>query len=167
MRGGDFLDVHATFARGHQHDALRNAIGDHRYVQLFLDVRAFFDQQAAHFLAFRAGLVRDQLHAHDLVRVILHLLERFRDLHAAALAAAARMNLRLDDPDRTTELLGGLHGFIDAHARNAARNGNAVLPQDFFTLVLMDFHASFPLKARVVGIQMDQDCVAGLTTQRG
>ena len=35
-------------------------------VVLLLDVGAFLDQQAAHLLAFGAGLVRLQLHAEDL-----------------------------------------------------------------------------------------------------
>jgi hypothetical protein len=148
MRCSHFLDVHAAFARGHQHDALRDAVGDHRHIEFLLDVGAFFDQQAAHFLAFRAGLVGDQLHAEDLVRVLAHLLERLGHLHAAALAATACMNLRLDDPDRTAEGLGGLHRFVNTQARDATRHRDAVLPQDFFSLVLMDFHAVFPLKAQ-------------------
>jgi hypothetical protein len=65
--GSDFLDVHAAFARGHQGHLLRHAVGHQRNVQFLLDVGAFFDQQAIDLLAFRAGLVRDQLHAEDLV----------------------------------------------------------------------------------------------------
>ncbi len=74
-------------------------------VQFLLDVGAFLDQQAAHFLAFRAGLVRDQLHAEDLVRVFAHLIQRLGNLDAAALAAAAGVDLRLDDPDRAAQRL--------------------------------------------------------------
>ena len=50
----------------HQRDLLRGAVGDHGDVVLLLDVGAFLDQQAAHLLAFGAGLVRLQLHAEDL-----------------------------------------------------------------------------------------------------
>ena len=48
-------------------------------------------------MALRAGLVRDELHAEDLLGVLLGLVDGPRDLHAAALAAAAGVNLRLDD----------------------------------------------------------------------
>ena len=140
----DFFDVHAAFRRGHQHDFLGDAVGDHRHVQFFLDVRAFFDQQAAHFLAFRAGLVGHQLHAHDLVRVFAYLFDRLGDFHATALAAAASMDLRLDDPDRAAQLFSCFHGLIHRHARNAARNGHSELSEDLFALILMDLHAGFP-----------------------
>ena len=73
----DFLDVHAAFAGGHQRDLLRGAVGHHGDVDLLLDVGAFLDQQAPHLLAFRAGLVRHQLHAEDLAGELLDLVERF------------------------------------------------------------------------------------------
>ena len=67
------------------------------------------------------GLVGDELHAEDLFRLVLHLVERPRDLDAAALAAAAGVDLRLHDPDRAAELLRRLDRLVDAEARNAAR----------------------------------------------
>ena len=57
------------------------------------------------------------------------------------------MDLRFNDPDRTAQRFGRLDGFIDAHARYATRDGDAVLAENFFTLILMDFHASFPSDA--------------------
>jgi hypothetical protein len=62
----DFLDVHAAFGGGHHGDLLRGAVGQRGDVVFLLDVGAFLDQQAAHLLAFGAGLVGDQLHAEDL-----------------------------------------------------------------------------------------------------
>jgi hypothetical protein len=138
---GDFFDVHAAFARTHQHDLLRDAVDDEADIQFLLDVGAFFDQQAVHLLAFRARLVRDQLHAEDLVRVFAHLLERLRDLHAAALAAATRVNLSLDDPHRATELFRHLDGLVHRERRLAARYRDSEFPQDFLTLVLVNLHA--------------------------
>jgi hypothetical protein len=109
-----------------------------------------------HFLAFRAGLVGDQLHAHDLVRVFFDLLDRLGNLHAAALAAAASMDLRLDYPDRAAQLFSCLDGFVDRHARNAARNGHSELSEDFFALILMDFHAGFPSSVTDLEIRLNK-----------
>ena len=113
---GDFLDVHAAFAGGHQHHALRAAVDDHADVELLADVRAFLDQQPPHLLAFGAGLVRLQLHAEDRGSRAAHFVERVRELHAAALAAAAGVDLRLDDPDLAAELLRGFDRLVDAEA---------------------------------------------------
>jgi hypothetical protein len=61
----NFLDVHAAFGGGHHGDLLGGAVGQRGDV-VFFDVGAFLDQQVTHLLAFRAGLVGDQLHAEDL-----------------------------------------------------------------------------------------------------
>jgi len=73
-----------------------------------------------------------------------HLVDRLGDFHAAALAAAASMDLRLDYPDRAAQLFSCLHGLVHGHARNAARNGHSELSEDLFALILMDLHAGFP-----------------------
>ncbi len=65
---------------------------------------AFLDQQAVHLLAFWTGLVRDELHAEDLARVLANLIQRLGNLHAATLATATRMDLSLHDPHRAAEL---------------------------------------------------------------
>ena len=98
--GGHLLDVHAALGRGHDRDAAGGAVEGHAEVELVLDVQALLDEQALHLLALGAGLVRDQLHA----EIALHgLLRRRRvalaHLDAAALAAAAGVDLRLDDDD--------------------------------------------------------------------
>ena len=71
----------------------------------------------------------------------LDLVERARELDAAALAAAAGVDLRLDDPDRAAELLRRLDGLLHAEGRVAARHGHAELAQDFLALVLVNLHA--------------------------
>jgi hypothetical protein len=48
------------------------AVGQRCNVVFLADVSAFFDQQPTNLLAFRAGLVRDQLHAEDLAGVLAH-----------------------------------------------------------------------------------------------
>ena len=60
------------------------------------DGQGFFDQQALDLLAFGAGLVRDQLHAQHLVGDLGGVLGRLGNLHAAALAASAGVDLRFD-----------------------------------------------------------------------
>ena len=112
----DLLDVHAAFGARHQADALRHAVDDHADVELLADVGALLDQQPPHLLPAGAGLVGDELHAEDLAREIAHLVDRARELDAAALAAAAGMDLRLDDPHRAAERLRGGNGLVDAEA---------------------------------------------------
>ena len=143
--GGDFLDVHAALGRRHQHDFLRAAVDHHAGIHLFLDVGAFFDEEAPHLLAFGPGLVGFELHAQDLFRPRAHLVDRLRELDAAALAAAAGADLRLHHPDLAAKLLRRLDRFVDAHRREAARRRHAVLAEDLLALVLVDFHAALPL----------------------
>ena len=100
---GDLFDLHAAFAAGDQRHALPAAVDHHADVIFLGDVRAFFDQQAPDFLPRGAGLVRHQLHAQYLARVLTHLVQRLRDLDAAALAATAGMNLRLHYPYRAAQ----------------------------------------------------------------
>jgi len=89
------LDVHAAFGGGHERHALRAAVHHHADVELLLDVGALLDEEPPHFLPFGPGLVRLQHHAEDLAGPFAHFTRRFRHLHAAALAAAAGVNLRL------------------------------------------------------------------------
>jgi hypothetical protein len=53
------------------------------------------------------------------------------------------MDLCLDYPDRAAQRFRCLDGLVHGHARDAARNGHSELPEDFFALILMDFHAGF------------------------
>ncbi|MDT4839293.1 hypothetical protein FQZ97_730790 [compost metagenome] len=137
---GHFLDVHAAFAGGDERNLLGGAVGDQRHVVFLLDVGAVFDVQAADLLAFRAGLMRDQLHAQDFRGQLADVVQRARQLHAAALAAAARVDLRLDDPNRSTQLFSGSHGLVDGKSGDPARHGDAKLLQQFLALILVDFH---------------------------
>ena len=74
-----------------------------------------------------------------------------RQLDAAALAAAAGVDLRLDDPDRAAELLGGLDRLLDGEGRDAARHRHAELAQDFLALVLVNLH-EVSLEERIWGV---------------
>ncbi len=76
---------------------------------------------------------------------------RARQLDAAALAAAAGVDLRLDDPDRTAELLRRLGRFADAERGIAARHGDAEAGQDFLALIFVNLHRGSALRCRKVG----------------
>ena len=57
-----------------------------------------------------------------------------------ALAAAAGVDLRLDHPQRSGELLGGLDRFVDAHRGMAGGNRHAELREQFLGLIFVDVH---------------------------
>ena len=135
-----FLDVHAAFAGGDEGNFLRGAVGHQRNVVFLLNVGTVFDVQAANLLAFGAGLMRLELHAQDVASDALDVLNGFGNLHTAALAAATRMNLCFDNPHRATQFLCGFDRLLHRECRNATRNGHAELTQDFFALVLVNFH---------------------------
>src|ERR1700691_2604842 len=139
---GDFLDLHPAFSRGDERDARRRAIDQRREIIFALDIRAFLDIEAMHFLAVRAGLMRHQRRSKQPLRFALHLIDRFDHFDAAGLAATAGVDLRLDHPDRTAEILRRLDGFIDAHRRNAARHRDAEFTQHRLRLVFVDVHDS-------------------------
>ncbi|MPN58270.1 hypothetical protein SDC9_205973 [bioreactor metagenome] len=124
---GNFLDIHAAFGRRHDGDALGSTIGQCSNVVFMLDVSAFLDQQVAHLLTFRSGLMSDELHAEDLGRILAHFVKRLGKLDATALAAAASVNLGLDHPDLAAKLFGCLHCAFNAGAVDATRRHDAEL----------------------------------------
>ena len=105
------------------------AIDEDAQIELALDLQPFLDQHAADLLAFGPGLMRDQRHAEHLLGELLGFVGRLGELDAAALAAAAGVNLRLDDDDVAAEAARDLAGFAPrktplrraARARRSAR----------------------------------------------
>ena len=71
---------------------------------------------------------------------LLGFVGRLGELDAAALAAAAGVNLRLDDDDGAAEAPGDLAGFGGVEGDFAARHGHAVPREDGFGLILVNFH---------------------------
>ena len=150
----DVLDVHAAFGRDDEGDARGRAIDEHRQVEFLGDVGAFLDVEAVDLLAGRAGLDGHQRRAEHLLDVGDDLVDRLGEAHAAlvagrgflelALAAATGVDLRLDDPERTAERLGGGFRVLGVENRDAARDGRAELLQDRFGLVFMNVHSKFP-----------------------
>ena len=86
-------------------EPLARAIEHDAEVELAFDAQSLLDQHALDHLPRRAGLVGDEIHAEDLLRGAEGLVGALDNLDAAALAAAAGMNLRLDDNGAAAEPL--------------------------------------------------------------
>ncbi len=69
-------------------------------IKLARDRRAVLDIEPLDHAALRAGLMGHQRHAQHALGFLLHVLDGFHHLDAAALAAPAGMDLRLHHPDR-------------------------------------------------------------------
>ena len=136
----DFFNVHPPFAGGNESHFLRAAVGYARQIVFFLDICAFFDVEAAHLLAFGAGLVGNQLHAQNFFGARFDFVNRFGHLDATALATSAGMDLGLDDPDRSAQFLRSLNRFLHGKRCDPARHGHAEFAQNIFALVFVDFH---------------------------
>ena len=111
----DRLDVHAALGRDDDGDAAGAAVDQQSEVEFLVDVDAVGDVEPIDLLAGRAGLDGDQRLAEHLGGVLADLVDRMGEADAAlgvgaeflelALAAAAGVDLRLDDPQRPGELL--------------------------------------------------------------
>ena len=71
------------------------------------------------------------------------ILDGFDHFDAAALAAAAGMDLRLHHPDRAGQAFRRLDRFFDREGGLAVGHGRAKAAQDFLGLIFMDVHGSF------------------------
>ena len=139
------LDVHAARRARHHQRLARRAIQHEAQVHLAGDLHARFNQDPLHQAARFAGLARDEGHADHLARERLGFVPRLGELHAAALAAAARVDLRLDDDQAAAKAAGDLARFDRRERHFPARHGNAVTREDRFGLVLVNSHLSGPL----------------------
>ena len=127
---GDLLDVHPALRRDDEGDAAGLAVDQQRKIEFALDVGPVFEIEAVHLLTGRPGLDRHQRIAEHLADEGLDLRDRAGEAHAALvagrrllelpLAAATRMDLALDDPERAAEFLRGRLGLGDVEHRNAA-----------------------------------------------
>src|SRR5207244_3760323 len=96
-------------------------------VELLVDGEALFDEERAHLAPLGAGLVRDKVHPEYLRGQLLRLVGALRDLDAAALAAPAGMDLRLDDNYVRAQLLRRVIGLLGRARDDPARHRDAVL----------------------------------------
>ena len=108
-----------------------------------------FDEHAAHEAPFGAGLGRDQRHADDLLRRRFGLVRRGGELDAAALAAAAGVDLRLDD-GRDAELARDVPRLCGVYATRPRGTGTPYLARSSFAWYSWTFTASpLGLRARI------------------
>ena len=129
----DLLDFHSARRRRHEHRPGLGAINHDSQIKFFLDRQSFFDQQPPHHAAFGPGLMRHQRHAQDFARQLGGFLDRLGDLHAAALAAPAGMDLGLDHNARgagVEKLLGCGFRRFRGLGHFSARHRDAILLQD-------------------------------------
>ena len=109
------LDVHAAFGRNNESDAACGPIDQQGQIEFLDDRGAFFEIYPVDLLAGGAGLHGDEGAPEHLANIGLDLGHGFGEPDAAlaarlrllelALAAPARMDLGLHDPDRTAQLL--------------------------------------------------------------
>ena len=138
--GGDLLDLDPAFGGSHHGDARGGAVDQHAEVKFTGDVAAFLDIDAIDHLARGAGLMGDESHAQHVPGRGDGHLGRFDELDATALAPAAGVNLRLDDPDRAAEFGHRRLGFLGREDDGAPGNGDPVFSQQALGLVLVNVH---------------------------
>ena len=144
------LDVDAALGRNHERHPARLAVDQRRQIELLVDVRPVLDVEAVDLLAGRAGLRRDQSRAQHLPCEGFDFLDRTGEPDAAlfarrrllepALAAPAGMNLALDHPQRSAELLGRLDRSLGREGRKAVGDRRAECPEHRLRLIFMDIH---------------------------
>src|SRR4051794_7405560 len=93
----DLLDVYAAFGRDHERHARAVPIDESREIKLTIDRRAFLDVDAMPLFPARPGLVGDEHRPEEPLGLATDLLDRAHHFDPAGLAAAARMDLCLDD----------------------------------------------------------------------
>src|SRR5690606_33451889 len=73
--------------------------------------------------------------------VVAHLVERTRQLDAARLAAATRVDLGLDHPEITADGLGGLDRLLRRTRHAPRRHRDAVFGKQLLGLIFVEVHA--------------------------
>ena len=141
----DFLDVHAAGGRRHDDGASHAAVEHEAQIQLALNREALFHQHARHDAPVGTGLVRLERHADQVAGDALGLIDAPGQLDAATLAAAAGVDLRLDDDRAAAEALGDLGGLGGREGDLPAGHGDTMAREDGLGLVFVDFHGIGPM----------------------
>src|SRR5262245_65816767 len=106
----NLFDFDAAIRAHHQDRTLGRSIDDDAEIQFALDLQTLLDEHALNDLAGRSGLIRHQAHADHVGCGPGGFIRPLDDPYAATLAAAAGVDLGLDDDSAATELLGGNAG---------------------------------------------------------
>ena len=105
-----------------------------------MNVSTVFNVQTPNLLAFGARLVRLQLHAQNIARQTLDIINALGHFHAAALTATTCVNLRLDHPHGAAQLLRGFHRLLHRERGDTTWHWYTKVAQDFLALVLVNLH---------------------------
>ena len=146
----DFLDVHPAFGRNDHGDTARGTVDQHREVIFLGNVDAVGHVEAVDLLARVTRLHGDQRVAEHFLGVGLDFLDALRQADATlrvgaefgelALAAAAGVDLRLHDIERTGQLLRAFDRFLDRESGMAGGDADAVFRKQFLGLIFVNVH---------------------------
>ena len=147
----DFFDVHAALGAGHDERTAVGAIQQHGQVELLEDLLGGGHENGLHDAAFGSGLNRDEGLAEHVLGEVHGLIDRFGQFDAAleavlegALAPPAGVDLGLDHRQGVSgseDLFGRCFGLGDGLAGLTGGNGDPVLLEQLFGLVLVDVHS--------------------------
>jgi hypothetical protein len=133
---GQLLDLHATLAGGHREVRAVGPVEQHREVVLLLDRGCWGQHHAVHRVAL-------DVHAEDRRGDLLGFLDRRRELHAARLAAATGLDLRLDHDPATAFWQQPLRSSARLLRRlryRPAKDRDAVLLEQIARLIFEQIH---------------------------
>src|ERR1019366_3650116 len=116
------------------------AVEDEAQIELARHLQPLLDEHARDDAPVGAGLMGDERHADHVAGDPLGLVRRAGELDAAALAAATRVDLLLDDDNRAAKTAGNLASFGGGEGDFALGNRHAVARKNRFTLIFVDFH---------------------------
>src|SRR5206468_1313588 len=88
------LDLHSTCCGGHEDGLSLSAVDHNSKIEFFFDWKSFFDEDTPNQSSLGPSLMRDQGHTENFRGDLAGLLDRLRNLHAAAFTTSARMDLR-------------------------------------------------------------------------
>jgi hypothetical protein len=113
-----------------------------------------FDQQALHHAPFGPGLVRDQPHADDLAREVERLAASFATLTPPPLPRPPAWICAFTTTRGAfrKQLARYVVGLFERVGYFALGHGHAVFSQDFFRLILVDFHLGWDRLPAAVGV---------------
>ena len=143
---GGLLDLDAAFGGGDEGDRLARAVDQHRQVQLLGDVGGLGHQHAVDRQRHAGGLVGLHLRAEHALGVLAHLVVGLGELDAAGLAAAAGVDLGLDDPEVAADGLRRVDGLLRRAGDAPGRDRDAVIGKQLLRLIFVEVHGGLCAK---------------------
>ena len=95
--------------------------------------------------------MRDQGFADEFLRKTWNLFSVLSEFDPASFPSPSSMNLRLDDPAFTTQVLGNGYRVIDIVCHAPVRDRHAIAPEQFFCLVFVNIQGTSPLFCLLAG----------------